>query len=217
MSTAPTITRVTDDSPATVEQYAKILSDAFGPGHVAQAMHGGNPEVVLARMRVRVYEGVKDLEVWSATAAGETEPGAVLIVAAPGIVWGETPNAENEYNEKSKVLLADKPKAAAASKRIGEGFHELEERAWGPETTKPFYYITYLATTPAAEGKGLGSALVAHITTRAKAEGEYAVLLTQNLENVEWYAKRGFRDVDQISFPVNDVPLTFWALSTEGV
>lgn len=85
-----TIAPVLDDSPATVDQYAQILVDGFGPGHVSQVINGGRDDVVLARMKMRVYEGVKDLEVYSATAEGDERPGAVLIVAKPGLLWGET-------------------------------------------------------------------------------------------------------------------------------
>lgn len=56
--------------------------------------------------------------------------------------------------------------------------------AWGKDTTLPFYYITYLATAPNAQRKGLGAALVNPIAERARADGTAAVLLTQNEENV---------------------------------
>ena len=67
-------------------------------------------------------------------------------------------------------------------------FHELEERAWGPETTKPFYYVTYLATSPSAQRGGLGAALLQHVAKRAEAEGTPVVLLTQIQENVSLIA-----------------------------
>lgn len=84
------IKRITDSSPEAIEPLARVLADGFLSGYVTQIVVGGDYDLLLARMRMRIYEGVKDLEVYTATLDGDSTPGAVMIIAAPDITWGET-------------------------------------------------------------------------------------------------------------------------------
>lgn len=83
-----TVTQVTSTDKATIDELAQVMADSFAPGYLTRVIVDGDNELLAARMRMRVYEGIKDLEVYSASIDGKV--GAVLIVAKPGIMWGET-------------------------------------------------------------------------------------------------------------------------------
>jgi GNAT superfamily N-acetyltransferase len=54
------------------------------------------------------------------------------------------------------------------------------------------WYLGLLAVDPLLQGRGLGSALLEPVLTRADDEGNVAYLETQKPENVTWYARSGF-------------------------
>ena len=56
----------------------------------------------------------------------------------------------------------------------------------------PHWYLALLGTDPAAQGRGLASALVAPVLARCDEEGVDAYLETQKASNVSWYARFGF-------------------------
>lgn len=85
-----TIARETSTDPERVEILARILADGFAPGYITPVIVEDDLDLLLARMRMRIYEGITDLEVYSATSEGSDKPGAVMIIAKPGVMWGET-------------------------------------------------------------------------------------------------------------------------------
>jgi ribosomal protein S18 acetylase RimI-like enzyme len=57
---------------------------------------------------------------------------------------------------------------------------------------EPHWYLALLATDPTAQGRGLGTALLAPVLERCDQEGVLAYTETQKFENVAWYARSGF-------------------------
>jgi GNAT superfamily N-acetyltransferase len=65
----------------------------------------------------------------------------------------------------------------------------------------PNYYLMVLGTAPEAQGRGIGSALMAPILARADAEGMPAYLETATPGNVPFYEHRGFRVQREVQVP----------------
>ncbi len=72
------------------------------------------------------------------------------------------------------------------------------------------FYLSILATSPEAQGRGLGSALVRAGTRRADRAGLPCYLETGTEANVAWYARHGFRAIHEIPLP--DSGPTHWGL-----
>lgn len=80
---------------------------------------------------------------------------------------------------------------------VGEKFHHSVEG--------PHWYLMALGTTPGAQGKGLGSALVDIGAAKADAAGIPCYLETGTESNVAFYTKRGFEVIgkeDVLGFTV---------------
>ena len=69
---------------------------------------------------------------------------------------------------------------------------------------EPHWYIPFIGTDPAAQGKGLGSALLAHVLARADAEGRPAYLEATSPRNTLLYHRHGFEPLDELR--VDDCP-----------
>ncbi|KAI8469028.1 MAG: hypothetical protein J3K34DRAFT_425233 [Monoraphidium minutum] len=55
-----------------------------------------------------------------------------------------------------------------------------------------YYYLAFVGTAPAARGRGLASALLAHMTARADAEGRPCLLEATSGRSAGLYARHGF-------------------------
>lgn len=69
-----------------------------------------------------------------------------------------------------------------------------------------------MAVAPAAQGQGLGRALVTHGLDQARAEGSTAFLETGTPRNVPFYQSLGFQVVDQQQAP--DGGPVIWFMQT---
>lgn len=63
-------------------------------------------------------------------------------------------------------------------------------RSFRPSTSH--YYLSMIGTLPEAQGKGLGSKMIAFIQDLAKKESKSIYLETSVVKNVEMYKKKGF-------------------------
>lgn len=80
--------------------------------------------------------------------------------------------------------MSAKPDLNAAFKDIVAFFGQLEERAFGPDSVTPTYYISHIGTAPQSQRQGLGGALLRMIKKRASDEGKRLTLLTMTEPNV---------------------------------
>ena len=81
---------------------------------------------------------------------------------------------------------------------------------WHPQD--PCHYLNLLGVDPAAQGRGLGSALLAAALDRADAAGEPAYLEATSPDNRRLYERHGFGTVGEIVVP--DGP-TLWSMWRE--
>lgn len=73
---------------------------------------------------------------------------------------------------------------------------------------RPHYYIWYLGVHPAAQGKGLGTALIKHAQTLATKDKQPLYLETHKPETVAFYSHLGFKLLAENQFPGH--PLIFY-------
>ena len=78
---------------------------------------------------------------------------------------------------------------------------------------QPHYYIWYLGVSPAAQGKGLGTALIHHVQTLAKNENKPIYLETHKSTTVAYYQHLGFKLLAENPFPGH--PLVFYNMLWE--
>lgn len=66
---------------------------------------------------------------------------------------------------------------------------------------KDHWYLWAIGVDPASQGKGIGSALMKPVLTKASASGTPCYLETHNTRNVRFYEKHGFRVVSEGDVP----------------
>jgi ribosomal protein S18 acetylase RimI-like enzyme len=64
--------------------------------------------------------------------------------------------------------------------------------------TEPHWYLPLIGVDPVHQGKGVGSALLRHVTDRFDREGAVAYLESSNPRNITLYERHGFRQVGRI-------------------
>lgn len=67
--------------------------------------------------------------------------------------------------------------------------------------SEPHWYLSVLATDPALQGRGIGTALLDPVLARCDAEGLPAYLETQKEANVAWYGRAGFEVSAEVRLP----------------
>lgn len=80
---------------------------------------------------------------------------------------------------------------------LAAGFARMERR----HPREPHYYLSTLGVAPEAQGRGLGSALLAPMLERCDAEGVPAYLESSKERNIAFYGRHGFRVTEEIRFP----------------
>lgn len=101
--------------------------------------------------------------------------------------------------------------AIGAHGMLRMGLHERHLGTHHPR--EGHWYLATLATDPAFQGQGMGSALVELVLERCDEEGFPAYLETQNESNVAFYRARGFSVVGKLDFGSHAPPV--WLLWRE--
>ena len=97
-----------------------------------------------------------------------------------------------------RELLHDLPAfISPRTPTVLRGMHEVERR----HPTEPHYYLSILGVDPAAQGEGLGSALLQPGLRRCDEDGVGAYLETATERNVRFYSRHGFRVSDEVQIP----------------
>jgi ribosomal protein S18 acetylase RimI-like enzyme len=63
------------------------------------------------------------------------------------------------------------------------------------------WYLFILGTEPAAQGQGLGSALLAHMLARVDTDGLPVYLESSNERNLALYGRHGFEVTSEVALP----------------
>ncbi len=67
--------------------------------------------------------------------------------------------------------------------------------------TSPHMYLAVLGTDPSAQGRGIGSALLAPVLRQCDEDGVPAYLESSKERNVAFYARHGFRVREELPLP----------------
>ena len=78
------------------------------------------------------------------------------------------------------------------------------------ERTEPHYYLPFIGTEPASQGKGYGTALLHHMLERCDTEGVPAYLEASSPANQALYFRSGFDVIEELTWPANGPP--FWPM-----
>jgi ribosomal protein S18 acetylase RimI-like enzyme len=78
------------------------------------------------------------------------------------------------------------------------GLERMEERH--PDSP-PHWYLFILGTEQAAQGRGLGSALLSHMLARVDADGMPAYLESSSERNLALYGRHGFEVTGEVAIP----------------
>ena len=65
----------------------------------------------------------------------------------------------------------------------------------------PHWYLAVLGTDPPAQGRGLGSAALRPVLEQCDADGVGAYLESSKERNIDFYARHGFRVMDELRLP----------------
>ena len=76
--------------------------------------------------------------------------------------------------------------------------------------TEPHYYLAILGVDPAAQGRGLGSAVLQPMLDRCDTEGVPAYLESSKATNVAFYERHGFRVTGEIELPFGPPMWLMW-------
>jgi ribosomal protein S18 acetylase RimI-like enzyme len=63
---------------------------------------------------------------------------------------------------------------------------------------EPHFYLAVLGTEPAAQGRGLGSAVLRGVLDQCDGDGVAAYLESSKERNIDFYARHGFRVIEEI-------------------
>jgi ribosomal protein S18 acetylase RimI-like enzyme len=103
-------------------------------------------------------------------------------------------------------LLAH-PGALAAAPLVGVGLLRIERRH-PPDPAH--WYLAVLGTDPAAQGRGIGSAVLGPTLRQCDADEVGAYLESSKERNIDFYARHGFRVVRELRLPRGPKVWAMW-------
>ena len=74
----------------------------------------------------------------------------------------------------------------------------------------PHWYLPLLGTDPAAQGQGIGSAVLAPVLDQCDADGLGAYLESSKERNIDFYARHGFRVTGELHLPRGPTMWQMW-------
>ncbi|MGO9761975.1 MAG: GNAT family N-acetyltransferase [Solirubrobacteraceae bacterium] len=184
MSQPPELRRAT---PADVPALARMLARAFLDDPVATWAWRPDHlrEKAFERFQlVRLRQLLADDEVWTTA-----DLSAAALWAPPRrwrITWRDTAQFGRAFVH---------PRLLARLPLVAYGWHRLElEHPLRPA----HWYLAVLGTEPAAQGRGLGSAVLGPVLEQCDRDGVGAYLESSKERNIDFYARHGFRVTDEL-------------------
>ncbi|RSH85110.1 uncharacterized protein EHS24_006703 [Apiotrichum porosum] len=219
------IVRQTELTAATIDPAAEVYNAAFNVRtfYVIRAVWGDVPAeevdpIQLLKLKQHVYRAICNHEVYGAYLDGSQAPAAIMVLKRP-VDGNNPPNNKLPTPYDAELDAYFPPDAAAREQEASDPLLEdhtatLKKQSWKSQGTLN-YHISYLATNPSAQRKGLASRLVRFALERAKSEGREVSLTTHSRENVDFYARLGFNVKGSAEWDIGNTPFTWWCLSTD--
>ena len=194
---APTPRRATA---ADVPRLARVLARAFQDDPVARwscPPDAARPRMLERFYRTRLRQLLREDEVWT----GPTLGGAALW--APPQRWRTSVRDDVEL---ARCMLT--PRLLHRLPLVVRGFTGVVEH--GHPRTPPHWYLAILGTEPSAQGRGLGSAVLAPVLERCDEDGVGAYLESSKERNIAFYARHGFRVTGELRLPRGPRMWSMW-------
>jgi ribosomal protein S18 acetylase RimI-like enzyme len=99
--------------------------------------------------------------------------------------------------ESLRMGLALLPTVGRRAPILARGFEQIERA----HPRAPHYYLAVLGTDPEAQGRGIGSALMRPVLEACDRDEVPAYLESSKERNIDFYARHGFRVVEEIALP----------------
>jgi len=184
MSETPTVRRATA---ADVPELARMLARAFLDDPVAS--WAWRPDALrldaLERFQAaRLRQLLPGDEIWT-----DDELSCAALWAQPGR-W--------HMSLRETAMLVPcflHPRLLARMPLVALGWEKLER---GHPRKPPHYYLAVLGTEPAAQGRGLGSAVLGGVLEQCDRDRIGAFLESSKERNIDFYARHGFRVTEEI-------------------
>jgi ribosomal protein S18 acetylase RimI-like enzyme len=190
--------RVSRAQETEVPVLARMLAKAFfdDPVSIWACRHARLRPAMLERFYVaRLRQLIDEREVWTAPGAA-----SAALWAPPGR-WRTTPREDLAL---TRSLLH--PRLIARLPIVVRGLLGIERNH---PLAPPHWYLAVLGTDPAAQGQGLGSAVLGPVLEQCDADGVGAYLESSKERNIAFYARHGFRVTRELHLPRGP---TIWAM-----
>jgi ribosomal protein S18 acetylase RimI-like enzyme len=184
MSEQPLVRRATSQE---IPALARMLARAFLDDPVAS--WAWRPDGLrlgaLERFQaVRLHQLIAGEEVWT-----NDELTCAALWAAPGR-WHMT------LRETAMLVPCFlRPRLFARMPLVALGWEKLER---SHPRKPPHFYLAVLGTEPEAQGRGLGSAVLGGVLEQCDRDGVGAYLESSKERNIDFYARHGFRVLEEI-------------------
>lgn len=194
--TGAAVRRATADD---VPELARTLARAFHDDPIA--CWSCKPDRLRLRMLERFYairlrQVLRHDEVW----VEEGLAGGALWL--PPDRWRTTPREDAEL---ARCQLH--PRMLPRLPMVAWGFTGIERRH---PPSPSHWYLAILGTDPAAQGRGIGSALLRAVLDRCDEDGVAAYLESSKEANIAFYARHGFRVTEEVRLPRGPQAWLMW-------
>jgi ribosomal protein S18 acetylase RimI-like enzyme len=186
-------------TPEDVPALARMLTRAFLDDPVATwscPPERLRPKVLERFQATRLRQLLEHSEVWT------TPELSSVALWAPPKLWKTTPRQDAAL---ARAML--RPRLLMRAPVIVAGLVGIERRH---PHTPPHWYLAVLGTDPAAQGQGLGSAVLAPVLRECDADGVGAYLESSKERNVAFYARHGFRVTEELQLPRGPKMWAMW-------
>jgi ribosomal protein S18 acetylase RimI-like enzyme len=130
---------------------------------------------------------------------------AAALWAPPGVVPVEDDEADEFGAALEEVCGANAERLSAISALLEE--NHPHEPAW---------YLNFLGVEPAGQGRGVGSALLDHVLSRADRDGSAACLDATSPRNRQFYERHGFTVTTELVVPGGPPMWPMWRAPRSG-
>ena len=118
---------------------------------------------------------------------------------ASAAVWAAPDRWRSSIADDLRVSRAMlRPALLRRAPLVGYGLLGLERRH---PPRPPHWYLATLGTDPAAQGRGLGTAVLAPVLEECDRDGVGAYLESSKERNIDYYARFGFRVTEEVRLP----------------
>jgi ribosomal protein S18 acetylase RimI-like enzyme len=169
---------------------ARMLTRAFDDDPVAR---WACPRDDLRPWMLERFHGARDRQMLRAGEIWMSEGGESAAVWARPDAWRSSIRDDLDF-----ARSALRPSLLRRAPLIGYGLLGVERRH---PPQPPHWYLATLGTEPAAQGRGLGTAVLAPVLEGCDRDGVAAYLESSKERNIDYYARFGFRVTEELRLP----------------